>query len=188
MTWIETVPKSKADAALKAALDAQHALYPKEYEAGVAELPDDDGAGIVSAHSLLPDAMRHAFSTFGALMSPDLPLSRKDHELIATVVSQSNCTFYCSTAHREFLRRATGDSNLVESVKADWRSAELTERERTMLEYAEQVALDATQIGPENHERLHAVGFDDKAILQATMIAAWFCYINRMADALGVGR
>ena len=80
--------------------------------------------------------MMHAFSTFGALMSPDLPLSRKDHELIATVVSQSNCTFYCSTAHREFLRRATGDSNLVESVKADWRTADLTERERAMLEYA----------------------------------------------------
>lgn len=188
MTWIETVPKSKADAALKAALEAQHALYPKEYEAGVAELPDHDGGGIVAAHSLLPDAMKHAFSTFGALMSPDLPLSRKDHELIATVVSQSNCTFYCSTSHREFLRRVTLDNALIDAIKSDWRTAELTERERAMLEYAEQVALDATQVSPADHEKLRAVGFDDRAILQATMIAAWFCYINRMADALGVGR
>ena len=188
MTWIETVPKSRADAKLKEALAAQHALYPPEYEGQVPGVPNHDGGGIVAAHSLLPDAMNHAFSTFGALMSPDLPLSRKDHELIATVVSQSNCTFYCSTSHREFLRRVTLDDSLIDAMKADWRAANLTERERVMLEYAEQVALDATRISPADHEKLRAVGFDDRGILQTTMIAAWFCYINRMADALGVGR
>ena len=188
MTWIETVPKSKADEKLKAALEMQHKLYPPEYAGQVPGVPDHDGGGIVASHSLMPEAMMHAFATFGAAMAPELPLSRKDHELIATVVSQSNCTFYCSTSHREFLRRVTLDSALVDAVQADWRTADLTEREKVMVGYAEQVALDATKISPKDHEKLRAVGFDDTGILQTTMIAAWFCYINRMADALGVGR
>jgi alkylhydroperoxidase family enzyme len=57
-----------------------------------------------------------------------------------------------------------------------------------MLEYVVKLSKDATQISPRDHERLHAAGFDDRAILQITLIAAWFNYINRVADALGVGR
>jgi alkylhydroperoxidase family enzyme len=57
-----------------------------------------------------------------------------------------------------------------------------------MLEYVVQLSRDATQIGPQDHDRLRAAGFDDRAILQITLIAAWFNYINRVADALGVGR
>ncbi|HJU72412.1 MAG TPA: hypothetical protein VJ717_01605 [Gemmatimonadaceae bacterium] len=57
-----------------------------------------------------------------------------------------------------------------------------------MLDYVVQISTDATRIGPEHHERLRAAGFDDRAILQITLIASWFNYINRVADALGVGR
>ncbi len=57
-----------------------------------------------------------------------------------------------------------------------------------MLDYVVQVTKDATQVSPADHERLRTVGFDDKAILQITLIASWFNYINRVADALGVGR
>ena len=57
-----------------------------------------------------------------------------------------------------------------------------------MLEYVEQVTRDATRITPDDHERLRGVGFDDRGILQITLIASWFNYINRVADALGVGR
>jgi len=57
-----------------------------------------------------------------------------------------------------------------------------------MLDYAAQITRDATRITPQHHERLRAAGFDDRAILQITLIASWFNYINRVADALGVGR
>lgn len=57
-----------------------------------------------------------------------------------------------------------------------------------MLDYVAQLTRDATRIGPEHHSRLREAGFDDKAILQITLIASWFNYINRVADALGVGR
>ena len=57
-----------------------------------------------------------------------------------------------------------------------------------MLAYVAQLTRDATRIQREDHERLRAVGFDDVGILQVTLIASWFNYINRVADALGVGR
>ncbi|MDT4955791.1 MAG: hypothetical protein QOJ02_3929 [Acidobacteriota bacterium] len=57
-----------------------------------------------------------------------------------------------------------------------------------MLDFVVQLTKDATRITREDHERLRAVGFDDQGILQITLIASWFNYINRVADALGVGR
>jgi uncharacterized peroxidase-related enzyme len=77
---------------------------------------------------------------------------------------------------------------LVEALRRDFRSASITEPERVMLEFVVQLTKDATKIGQHDHERLHGVGWDDRAILQITLIAAWFNYINRVADALGVGR
>jgi len=89
MTWIRTVPLTEADDTLRRAVEAQKALYPQEYATPVH--PTADGtSGIVASHSLIPDALYHAFATFGALMSPDLPLTRRQHELITTVVSVTN--------------------------------------------------------------------------------------------------
>ncbi len=80
------------------------------------------------------------------------------------------------------------DDAFVEALAADFRSVPLSDQDRVMLEYVEQITRDATKISPAFHERLRAVGFDDRAVLQITLIASWFNYINRVADALGVGR
>jgi uncharacterized peroxidase-related enzyme len=80
------------------------------------------------------------------------------------------------------------DDELVRALRQDYRTAPITERERAMLDYAVQVTKDAVKVTPEHHARLRAAGFDDRAILQITLITAWFNYINRVADALGVGR
>jgi alkylhydroperoxidase family enzyme len=80
------------------------------------------------------------------------------------------------------------DEAFVEALSRDFRSAPMSEQDRVMLEYVEQVTKDATRISPAFHDRLRAVGFDDRGILQITLIASWFNYINRVADALGVGR
>ena len=77
---------------------------------------------------------------------------------------------------------------MVRALEEDYKSAPIAEQDRVMLDYVVQVTKDATRISPADHERLRAVGFDDKAILQITLIASWFNYINRVADALGVGR
>ena len=81
----------------------------------------------------------------------------------------------------------TLDEELVEAIRRDYRTAPIDERDRVMLEFVEQLTRDATRITPSHHERLRAAGFDDRGILQITLIAAWFNYINRVADALGVG-
>jgi uncharacterized peroxidase-related enzyme len=82
----------------------------------------------------------------------------------------------------------TLDEELVEALKKDYTTAPLTEQERAMLDYVVKLTKDATKVWKDDHDRLRAVGFDDKAILQITLIASWFNYINRVADALGVGR
>jgi hypothetical protein len=93
MAWIRTVPLSEGDEKLRQAIEGQKGLYPIEYATPVH--PTGDGtSGIVASHSLIPDALFHAFATFGALMSPDLPLSRRQHEMIATMVSVTNRCHY----------------------------------------------------------------------------------------------
>jgi alkylhydroperoxidase family enzyme len=80
------------------------------------------------------------------------------------------------------------DAEFVEALKRDYTSAPITDAERIMLDYVVQITKDATRITPEYHARLRAAGFDDRGILQITLLASWFNYINRVADALGVGR
>ena len=95
MAWIKTVPFSEADERLMSLLQAQQGLYPPEYKQPVHGVDVDPATGrelpgIVASHTLLPDALYHAFSTFGVLMSPELPLTRRQHEMITTIVSVTN--------------------------------------------------------------------------------------------------
>ena len=94
MTWIKTVPMSEADEKLRRAMEAQRELYPIEYAEPVHPTLDGESSGIVESHTLIPEALYHAFATFGVLMSPDLPLDRRQHEMITTVVSVTNRCHY----------------------------------------------------------------------------------------------
>ncbi|HEY0405914.1 MAG TPA: hypothetical protein VGC89_09305 [Pyrinomonadaceae bacterium] len=94
MTWIRTIPLAEADEKLLRAMEAQRELYPAEYATPMHPTPDGGASSIVASHSLIPDALYHAFATFGALMSPDLPLTRRQHEMITTVVSVNNRCHY----------------------------------------------------------------------------------------------
>lgn len=76
----------------------------------------------------------------------------------------------------------------MRALQEDFRTAPISPTDRVMLEFAVKLTKDATRIGRDDHAALREVGFDDRGILQVTLIAAWFNYINRVADALGVGR
>jgi alkylhydroperoxidase family enzyme len=93
MTWIRTVPLTQADDELRQAVEGQKSLYPVEYSTPI-HPANGGGSEIVASHTLIPQALHHAFSTFGALMSPDLPLQRRHHEMIATLVSVTNRCVY----------------------------------------------------------------------------------------------
>ena len=93
MAWIKTIPLAEADGTLLELLMKQRTMYPAEYADSTADVTGTDES-IVESHTLIPDALYHAFSTFGALMSRDLPLERRQHEIIATMVSLTNDCFY----------------------------------------------------------------------------------------------
>jgi uncharacterized peroxidase-related enzyme len=82
----------------------------------------------------------------------------------------------------------TLDEELIARLREDYTQAPLSEQDRVMLDYVVQLTKDATRLTPAHHDKLRAVGFNEQAILQITLIASWFNYINRVADALGVGR
>jgi len=93
MTWIKTV-SVEDDEKVRRAVEAQRDLYPIEYSVPFHPTADGQASQIVASHSLIPDALHHAFATFGALMSPELPLTRPQHEMITTVVSVLNRCHY----------------------------------------------------------------------------------------------
>jgi hypothetical protein len=93
MTWIKTV-SMEDDLRVKAAMEAQRKLYPIEYATPVNPVNNGESSSIVASHSLLPDVLYHSFAAFGAMMAPELPLQRRQHEMIATMVSVTNRCVY----------------------------------------------------------------------------------------------
>ena len=96
MPWIKTTPVEEADPELRAVYEAIYALYPADYAIPVPAVtrPDGGSDSVTAAHSLIPEAMRHMMSGFAVLLQPHLPLSRRQQEMIAAVVSVQNQCFY----------------------------------------------------------------------------------------------
>jgi hypothetical protein len=96
MTWIKTVPYADAEPELRTIYEQVRAHYPSEYDDPVAAVANPDGTSdsVTAAHSLIPDAMRHMMSGFGVLLRDELPLSRRQQEMIAAVVSVQNQCVY----------------------------------------------------------------------------------------------
>ncbi len=82
----------------------------------------------------------------------------------------------------------TLDKGLVEALQKDYTTAPISVQDRVMIDYVVKLTKDATRVQKTDIEALRTAGFDDRGILQITLIASWFNYINRVADALGVGR
>jgi uncharacterized peroxidase-related enzyme len=175
MAWIETVPYERAEGPLREAYEAA-------IRAGAGR------GGLVEAQSLLPDAMRHAFLALAALLAPDLPLDRREREMVMTVVSAANKCHVCLARHTGALRRLSKDEALVEALRADYRQADLAPRERAMLDYAWRLTVSPGAVREADIARLREHGFDDRAIAQLAQLTAWLNYLNRVADGLGAAR
>jgi hypothetical protein len=93
MTWIKTL-RMDEDEFVKRAIEAERKLYPQEYRTPAPAVDRGEEGSITASHSLIPDALFHSFSAFGAMLSPDLPLKRHQHEMIATIVSLTNRCHY----------------------------------------------------------------------------------------------
>jgi uncharacterized peroxidase-related enzyme len=82
----------------------------------------------------------------------------------------------------------TLDKKLVEALEKDYANAPISSQDRVMLDHVIKLTKDATKVSRNDIDNLRSAGFDDQGILQITLIASWFNYINRVADSLGVGR
>ena len=93
MTWIKTL-RMDEDERVKQAIEAERKLYPSEYRTPAPAVDRGEANSITASHSLIPDALYHSFSALGAMMAPDLPLTRRQQEMINTVVSVTNRCHY----------------------------------------------------------------------------------------------
>ena len=93
MTWIKTL-RMDEDERVKKAIEDERKLYPAEYRTPAPTVDRGEAESITASHSLIPDALYHSFSAFAVMLSPDLPLKRHQHEMIATIVSVTNRCHY----------------------------------------------------------------------------------------------
>jgi uncharacterized peroxidase-related enzyme len=133
-----------------------------------------------------PASLAAAFDLYTALMDDPAPLERAQAELIALVVSATNGCAYCVAHAGPRAAAALGDEALARAVARDYREANLAARDRVLLDAAVALTCEPCERRREDLERLREYGFDDRAILKLTGIAAYYNLINRIACGLGV--
>lgn len=130
-----------------------------------------------------PDEFRAFFAYHDALMDKDEGLSKAERELIVVATSGLNRCQYCVVAHGAILRIRAKNPLIADQVAVNWRKADLSDRQRAMLAYAEKVTLDAQSITDADHQALDQAGFTADEIWDIGAIAAFFGMSNRLVNA-----
>ena len=133
-----------------------------------------------------PAELRAFLAYHDAVMEQDSALSKAEREMVVVATSAAvDCT-YCVVAHGAILRVRAKDPVLGDLVMVNHRSADLTPRQRAMLDYAVKLSTDPAAVGPDDHARLREAGFDDEAVWDISAVTSFFALSNRMAHALGL--
>lgn len=136
-------------------------------------------------YSLNPDHLLRWFNYYDAIQHGQGELSHREREIIAVVVSATNHCESCVITHQAQLREVTGDAELAAAVARDYRTADLTDRERALIAFAIKITQLSIELIPEDLTPLREVGLSDQAILEAGEIAAQFSLSNRLSKAFG---
>lgn len=123
---------------------------------------------------------------YNELMLAPSGLSKLEREMIAVVVSAENRCWYCLVAHGAAVRQLSGKPALGEALAFNYRVAELSTRERAMLDFAVKVARASAEIEEADREKLRKAGFGDAEIWDIAAVAAFYAMSNRMASAVGM--
>jgi uncharacterized peroxidase-related enzyme len=135
---------------------------------------------LVLAHR--PDEFRAFFSYHDALMEKDSELTKAEREMIVVATSAANHCPYCVIAHGAVLRIRARSPELADQIAVNYRRADISPRQRAMLDFALKVALASHTLGEADFAPLRAEGFSDEAIWDIGAISALFALSNRMAD------
>ena len=134
------------------------------------------------AYGYKPEHFRAFFQYYDALMKGPSGLSRAEREMIVLAVSRINACTYCTIAHGAALRILSKDPHLADQISANYRVADLTPRQRAMLDFAVKVTERSAEIDQADFESLRAQGFSDSDIWDIGAVAAFFNLSNRMAN------
>lgn len=141
---------------------------------------------VLAAYGFAPDRLRAFSQMYNALMLGESELSKAEREMIAVAVSAQNHCFYCLVAHGAALRQLTGDPALAETIAANYRHADITPRQRAMLDFALKMTVSSAAIEEADREALRAAGLSDRAIWDVAEVAAFFNMTNRVASAVAM--
>lgn len=173
MAWIRVVPEREATGTLKT-----------EYERAVKER--GALANIHSVTSLRPGVLSAHLDLYEKVHFGESALSRRERELVATVVSRANACAYCVAHHADALGRHANEPGLQALAATDYKKAKLSIRERALADHAVKLTEEPGAVTHQDVEKLRAVGLDDKAILDLTLVVAYFNFANRLASGLGL--
>jgi uncharacterized peroxidase-related enzyme len=138
---------------------------------------------VLQAHAFDIDKLNAFTALYNDLMLSESNLSKLEREMIAVVTSSINKCFYCLTAHGAAVRQLSGDPKLGEMLVMNWRVADLDDRQRAMLLFAEHVTIESHTIEEEDRQALRDVGFTDRDIWEIANVCAFYNMSNRVASA-----
>jgi uncharacterized peroxidase-related enzyme len=159
---------------------------PDDIQAIFAEMRAKPGfvPNVYQAYSLRPQQLRGFIALYDAIMTEASGLTKAEREMIAVAVSAQNHCFYCLTSHGAVLRIRAKDEVLADTIAANYRAANLTPRQRAMLDLAVKITVDSASISDQDIAALRDHGFSDEDIMDIIQTAALFNYSNRVASAL----
>jgi uncharacterized peroxidase-related enzyme len=165
----------------------------------LANLPDDVRARILKvqeksgfvpnvflALAHRPDEFRAFFAYHDSLMEKSDGLTKAEREMIVVATSAANNCLYCVVAHGAILRIRAKNPRISEQIATNFSRAEITPRQRAMLDYAMKVALDSARVSEDDRESLRRHGFGDEDVWDIGAIAAFFAMSNRLANAMRI--
>lgn len=141
---------------------------------------------VLAAYSFEPERLRGFSQMYNALMLGESELSKAEREMIAVVVSSLNHCYYCLVAHGATLRQLTGDPALAETIAANYRHADITPRQRAMLDFAVKVTKASSEIVEEDRQALRDAGFSNRGVWDIAEVAAFFNMSNRVSSAIAM--
>jgi len=143
-------------------------------------------ANILKVHSLNPDALEAHLDLYDTVLFGRSPLRRAEREVIAVVVSAANGCAYCVRHHAEALQAYWKDEDRVAQLAADFREAGLDAKLAAACTYADRLTRSSAEASAAHVEALRDAGWEDRAILDITLVTAYFNFVNRIANGLGV--
>ncbi|MFM7232008.1 MAG: peroxidase-related enzyme [bacterium] len=174
MSWLPSIPREQADARLASVYDTITSYSKSGRLSNIWQAWGGDAAGLETLHA-----------HYRTLMGDPAPLTPAQADLIGLVVSATNGCTYCVTHSGARLAALVGEP-LARSVARDYREANLTARDRVLLDAAVAMTCEPCERTSADLERLREYGFDDASIMRALGIASFYNLVNRMACAMGV--